>query len=72
MSTVTLRAHFDGKQVCLDEPADLAPDTLLLVTVLPNDSATERAAWLAGSQESLARAYSNDEPDYSDAPIRFG
>jgi len=68
---MTLRAHFDGKQVCLDEPAHLAPNTPLLITVLSKEDAdVERAAWLAASQESLARAYDENEPDYSDAPIR--
>jgi len=71
MSTLTLRAHFDGKKVCLDEPANLAPNTPLLITVLTKDKTqSERAAWLAASQESLARAYSENEPDYSAAVIR--
>jgi hypothetical protein len=71
MSSLTFRAHFDGKKVCLDEPADLAPNTPLLITVLTEDKTqSERAAWLAASQESLARAYGNNEPDYSAATIR--
>ena len=71
MSTLSFRAHFDGKKVCLDEPANLAPNTPLLITVLTEDkSQSERAAWLAASQESLTRAYGENEPDYSAAIIR--
>jgi hypothetical protein len=70
MSAITLKAHFDGKQVCLDDPYPLEPNTRLLVTVIPDASVeSERRAWLAASQAALARAYGNDEPDYSDAVI---
>ena len=71
MSVVTLKAHYDGKQVCLDEPYPLKVNTQLLVTVVPGDSAEdERQAWLAASQAGLARAYGENEPDYSDAVLR--
>ena len=71
MNAVILKAHFDGKQICLDEPFSLAPHTRLLVTVIPSDHAEdERMAWLAASQASFARAYADDEPDYSDAVLK--
>jgi len=71
MKAVTLKAHYDGKQICLDEPYPLQPHTRLFVTVVPGESADdERQAWLAASQAWLARAYGEDEPDYSDAVIR--
>ncbi len=35
METITLPAHFDGKQILLDAPFELEPDTELLVTILP-------------------------------------
>jgi hypothetical protein len=67
MSAITLKAHFDGKQICLDEPYDLQPNSKLIVTVVSSDSFNEeREAWLAASQAGLARAYGDDEPDYSD------
>jgi hypothetical protein len=74
MSVITLKAHFDGKQVCLDEPADFAPNTPMLVTVAQPDAADEsfeeeRAAWFAFSKQGLARAYGDDEPDYSNVAI---
>ena len=35
MSATALKAHFDGEHIVLDEPAELAPNTRLLVTVVP-------------------------------------
>ena len=67
MNLVTLKAHYDGEKICLDEPYPMKPDMPLLVTVLPADAVdAERTEWLAASQAWLARAYGDDEPDYSD------
>lgn len=65
METVTLRAHFDGKQILLDEPFELEPNTELVVTIRYKSSYEEREDWARLSLESLARAYGDDEPDYS-------
>lgn len=76
MATITIRGHFDGEQIRLDEPVELAPNTKLLITVLPEASADEDdEAWYRLAQQNLARAYGEDEPDYStvnikDAPCR--
>lgn len=71
MSTITLKAHFDGKQICLDEPYELQPDSKLIVAVVSGDSLEdERHAWLAASQAGFARAYDDGEPDYSNAVLR--
>ena len=71
MSSVTLKAHFDGKMICLDDPYPLEPNARLLVTVVVGDSDTaERQAWLAASQASLGLSYGPDEPDYSDSVLR--
>lgn len=63
---MTIRAHFDGRQVQLDEPVALQPDTELLVTVLPReqeaDFDTERREWNEFALTSFARLY-EDEPD---------
>jgi len=45
METVTLRAHFDGKHILLDEPFELEPNTELIVTVVPRGSDEEREDW---------------------------
>lgn len=34
MESITLQAHFDGKQILLDEPIELQPGARLLVTVI--------------------------------------
>ena len=65
MEAKTLRAHFDGRQIVLDEPSELEPDTKLLVTVLPKQQADdERAPWLELSAGGLAGAYGADEDEY--------
>lgn len=64
MPVITLRAHFDGKQILLDEPYELRADTPLLVTVIqPADA--DRLEWLDLSLQGLAGAYGDSEPDYS-------
>jgi hypothetical protein len=65
MDTVVLRAHFDGKQILLDEPFDLEPDMELVVTVRSRSMNEERDEWTRLSMERLALAYADDEPEYS-------
>jgi hypothetical protein len=68
MSGVTFKAHFDGKHICPDEPCELPTNTQLVVAVFADAGETLddwRAAWYALGQQSLARAYGDDEPDYS-------
>jgi hypothetical protein len=66
MQTITLPAHFDGKQILLDVPFSLAPNTRLIVTVLPQALADqERTAWQFLSAKGLNGAYGVDEPEYS-------
>jgi hypothetical protein len=64
MEKITLRAHFDGRQILLDEPFELEPNTELIVTVLPKAVDEEREDWARLSLESLAHAYGDNEPDY--------
>jgi hypothetical protein len=70
MPAVTLKAHFNGKQIVLDEPFDLPPDSLLMVTVMPKDDSTEDAQWHRLAAGALARAYGENEPDYSAADVQ--
>lgn len=66
MKTITLPAHFDGKNICLDEPFDLKPNTKLIVTILPmTEQDNEHDAWLRLSGKRLVDAYTEDEPEYS-------
>lgn len=70
MPSITLRAHFNGTQVVLDEPFSLEPDTKLLVTVLPNGKDAEADEWMRLSAKGLGAAYSEDEPEYSFANLK--
>ena len=71
MNTITLRAHFDGEKIVLDEPFDLEPNTQLVVMVVPDGQLDqEREDWANLAMESLARAYGDDEPDYDTVEIK--
>ena len=66
MQPRTIRAHFDGEPVCLDEPCQLAPDAQLLVVILPKHSSdNEHEDWRLLSKQALENAYGEDEPEYS-------
>ena len=63
---ITLRAHFDGQQIQLDDPFELKPNTRLIVTVITDESVDEdQADWAILSQKVLSNAYGEDEPEYS-------
>ena len=64
METIILRAHFDGKQIMLDDPFELEPNAKLIITVLPKSLGEEREDWARLALESLGRAYGDDEPEY--------
>ena len=57
-------AHFNGDTIVLDEPFELKTNMRLIVTVL-NEENDEREDWRILAKQSLARAYSDDEPEYS-------
>lgn len=64
MPSVSLKAHYDGTSIRLDEPFDLPEGAQLLVTVL--DAAqlqAERIAWIDLGHRALARAYGELEPE---------
>lgn len=71
MPSVSVKAHFDGERIQLDEPIELARNAPLLVTVLPiAEEDSDRAGWTALGKQSLARAFGDDEPEYTIADIR--
>jgi hypothetical protein len=70
MPAVTLKAHFNGKQIVLDEPFDLPPDSQLMVTVMPKADSNEDAQWHCLAAAGLARAYGENEPEYSAADVQ--
>ena len=69
---VTLRAHFDGEHIRLEEAFELRPEMPVRVTVYPADSPpdSEREDWQLLAQQSLELAYGDDEPEYSPNLIR--
>jgi hypothetical protein len=69
MSEVVIPAHFDGERIQLDEPVNLPVNAKLLVTVL-DDEDEESADWFRLSLAGLARAYGEDEPEYTDTDIK--
>lgn len=69
MENITLRAHYDGKQILLDDPAELQPNTKLLVTVI-HALEPEREPWLNFSAQGLAAAYGDDEPEYPETLVK--
>lgn len=70
MPSVSLRAHYDGERIQLDEPFDLPPDAPLLITVLPPEANGDRAARAATARQALARAFGEGEPEYTADDIK--
>lgn len=70
MPSVSLKAHFDGERIQLDEPFDLPPNAALLVTVLPTNGDADRSAWVELGRQNLARAFADNEPEYTLADLR--
>ena len=69
MKTITLSATFDGEHIRLEDDYPLPKDARLLVTVVPPADAellAERDEWTAFALQNLARAYGDDEPEYTD------
>lgn len=68
MPAITVKAHYDGRMIQLDESIKLAPNTRLLVTVLePADEVT--TDWPNLAAAGLAEAFSDDEPEYAPSDV---
>lgn len=66
MPMITLSAHYDGRQIRLDEAYDLKPDTKLFVTVLSEpEPDNAHKDWMNLSAARLTDAYGKGEPEYS-------
>jgi hypothetical protein len=64
MKTITLRAHFDGEQIRLDDPFQMQPDAPLTVTIWQKELTDEEESFALLSGSVLAEA-SAEEPEYS-------
>jgi len=69
MASRSLRAHYDGKAIHLDEPFDLPEGAQLIVMVLEPEPGKDRTGWIDLSARGLARAYGDSEPEYSIADV---
>jgi hypothetical protein len=70
MPAISLRAHFDGQRIQLDEPYELATGVPLLVTVLSTTATgPDLNDWAGFAANGLARAYGEHEPEYSSADV---
>jgi hypothetical protein len=70
MPALTLKTHFDGERIQLDEPFELPVKAPLTVTVLALINGTENTAWAQVAAAGLARAYADNEPEYSIADVK--
>jgi hypothetical protein len=68
MAPLSVLAHYDGKQILLDEPMELPVGRRLLVTVL--DSTDEEADYYSLAAAGLSAAYGPNEPHYSEADLK--
>ena len=65
MPTVSLKAHYDGEHIFLDECYELPFNANLIVTLIPPAASSGNDEWHYAATTGLARAYSEDEPEYS-------
>ena len=63
MDNIRIPAHYDGKQILLDEPIELEPGTKLIVIIPDGD--IDHAEWAEYSIKGINSAYCDDEPEYS-------
>ena len=68
MASLSVLAHYDGKQILLDEPVTLPVGGRLLVTLLENRDEEADNHTLAAA--GLSAAYGTSEPEYSEADLR--
>jgi hypothetical protein len=70
MPAVSLKAHYDGERIILDEPFEIPPNSALMVTVLPPTEAPVDEDWFLVARKALSAAYGTDEPDYGIEDLR--
>jgi hypothetical protein len=70
MPSITLKAHYDGARIIIDEPFEIPPNSPLMVTVLPGTEAVVGEDWILAARKALAAAYGADEPEYGVEDLR--
>ena len=61
-----LKATYDGSQFLLDEPIDIPANSQAIIIVL----SSEDEDWYQLARNSLSRAYSENEPEYSMSQLK--
>jgi len=69
MPMKSIAAHFDGREIRLDEKVTLRPNTRLLVTIL-KDGVTVGIDYLAFASAAFADSYGDDEVEYTEADLK--
>lgn len=68
--TASIKAHFDGTAIQLDEPVNLPINTPLVVIISTADVQDDlRTAWNDIGSRSLNQAFGENEPEYSPSDI---
>jgi len=63
---ISLPAYFDGKNICLEKPFDISPNTKLIITIIQELKANkDQEEWFNLSEHRLMNAYGENEPEYS-------
>jgi hypothetical protein len=67
MNLVAIPAHFDGKQIRLDNRVNIEPGAKLIITVLPivKNIELKNDDWTQVAMAGLESAYGDNEPEYS-------
>ena len=67
---VTLKAHYDGERILLDESFEIPPNSPLMVTVLPATESAVGDDWILVARKALSGAYGTAEPEYGTDDLR--
>jgi hypothetical protein len=70
MNAVTFKGRIDGKNIVLERPTGLAPNTPVLIQIMASGVDAEREDWHALAADGLAHAYGDNEPEYTLDMIR--
>ncbi len=55
----------DSHHLKLKKPINLAPGSMVMISIEPAEGVAEEQGWYILSSQSLEEAYGEDEPDYS-------
>ena len=70
MPAVTLKAHYDGERILLDESFEIPPNSPLMVTVLSVSGSVAGEDWILAIRKALSGAYGTAEPEYGTDDLR--